>query len=102
MIENFLPLDLKEGSPFICPVCGNDLSLAENLDICGHVLFIYNNESKELIYCAYRCQEIVESDDPDTLQTLIGVLKSTATIFFEVTYSEPAKQVLTIGIDLAQ
>jgi hypothetical protein len=101
MIENFLPLDLKEDSYFICPVCGNEISGEDNSDVCGHVLFIHDKEANELVYCAYQCQEIVESDDPDTLQTLIGELKATTTIFFEVTFTEPTKQVLTIGIDLS-
>ena len=105
MIEHYLPLELKEGTSFGCPVCGSYLAGVENPDYCPHVLFIHDRDSNNFIYCNEYCIEIVQealdSDDAlteDILQTLMGLLKATTTIFFEVTLSD---QVLTIGIDLS-
>ena len=105
MIEHFLPLELNEGTSFGCPVCGTYLAGAGKPEICPHVLFIHDRDSNDFIYCNEYCIEIVQealdSDDnlnDDILQTLMGLLKATTTIFFEVTLSD---QVLTIGIDLS-
>ena len=112
MIEYFLPLELKEGTPFVCPVCGNQISEQDKSEICPHVLFIYDNIGNEFIYCAGRCEQVVEdavdlekSKGEDVLENVFGALKATTTIFFEVTLSGlasgPGLQTLTIGIDLS-
>ena len=105
MIEYFLPLELKEGTSFICPVCGTYLAGAGKPEICEHVLFIHDRDSNEFTYCNEHGIEIVQDSMDsennfigDVLETLIGRLKSSTTIFFEVTLSD---QVLTIGIDLS-
>ena len=112
MIEYFLPLELKEGTSFGCPVCGSYLAGIDNPDICYHVLFIHDRDSNDFIYCNERAIQIVqveiksENNSGDSLlESLIGRLKATTTIFFELTLSDPdivaSKQVLTIGIDLS-
>ena len=112
MIEYFLHLELKEGTPFICPVCGTYLAGVGTPEICPHVLFIYDNIGNEFIYCAGRCEQVVKdavdlekSKDEDVLENVFGALKATTTIFFEVTLSGlasgPGLQTLTIGIDLS-
>jgi hypothetical protein len=112
MIEYFLPLELKEGTPFICPVCGSFLAGVDKPDFCQHVLFIHDRDSTDFIYCNEFCiemvQESLESADKfsdDILQILMGRLKATTTIFFEVSFLDPAKdpstQVQIIGIDLS-
>ena len=105
MIEHYLPLELKEGTSFVCPVCGSHLAGVDNPDYCLHVLFIHDRDSNDFIYCNEHCieiaQEALDSENnlnEDILQTLMGLLKATTTIFFEVTLSD---QVLTIGIDLS-
>jgi hypothetical protein len=105
MIEHYLPLELKEGTSFVCPVCGTHLAGVDNPDLCPHVLFIYDRNSTDFVYCNELCikmvQEPLESEDifgDDILKTLIGRLKATTTIFFEVTFLD---QVLIIGIDLS-
>lgn len=112
MIENFLPLELKEGTSFGCPVCGSYLAGVNKPEICEHVLFIHDRDSNDFIYCNERAIQIVqleiksENNSGDSLlESLIGRLKATTTIFFELTLSDPdiaaSKQVLTIGIDLS-
>ena len=112
MIEYFLPLELKEGASFGCPVCGSYLAGINKPEICEHVLFIYDNIGNEFIYCAGRCEQVVEdavdlekSNGEDVLENVFGALKATTTIFFELTLSDsatdPSNQVLTIGIDLS-
>ena len=112
MIEYFLPLELKEGTSFGCPVCGSYLAGIDNPDICYHVLFIHDRDSNDFIHCNEHCIEMVQesmdsedNSDNEILETLIGHLKATTTIFFELTLSDPdivaSKQVLTIGIDLS-
>ena len=112
MIEHFLPLELKEGASFICPVCGSYLAGIDNPDICYHVLFIHDRDSNDYIYCNEQAIQIVQEEIKSQnnsgdrlLESLIGSLKATTTIFFEVTLSDsandPSKQVLTIGIDLS-
>ncbi len=105
MIEYFLPLELKEGTSFGCPVCGTYLAGAGKPEICPHVLFINNKRNNDFIYCNEHgikiVQESMDSENNfngDVLETLIGRLKSSTTIFFEVTLSD---QILTIGIDLS-
>ena len=105
MIEHYLPLELKEGTSFGCPVCGSYLAGVDNSDYCPHVLFIHDKQNNSFIYCNEFCVELVQescesedNSDNEILETLIGRLKATTTIFFEVTLSE---QVLIIGIDLS-
>lgn len=112
MIEYFSLLELKEGTSFGCPVCGSFLAGVNKPEICEHVLFIYDNVGNEFIYCAGRCEEIIEDavdlekrKGEDVLENVFGALKATTTIFFEVTFSSlasgPGSQTLTIGIDLS-
>jgi hypothetical protein len=112
MVEYFLPLELKEGTSFICPVCGSYLAGINKPEICEHVLFIHDRDSNDFIYCNEDCIEIVQesmdsenNSDNEILETLIGRLKATTTIFFELTLSDPdivaSNQVMTIGIDLS-
>ncbi len=112
MIEYFLPLELKEGASFGCPVCGSYLAGINKPEICEHVLFIHDRDSNEFTFCNEHGIEIVresldseDNSDNEILETLIGRLKATTTIFFELTLSDsatdPSNQVLTIGIDLS-
>ncbi len=112
MIEYFLHLELKEGTSFCCPVCGSYLAGIDNPDICYHVLFIHDRDSNDFIHCNEQAIQIVQEEiksqnnsGDSLLESLIGSLKATTTIFFEVTVSDPDKdqseQVLTIGIDLS-
>ena len=112
MIEYILPLELKEGASFGCPVCGSFLAGINKPEICEHLLFIHDRNSNDFIYCNEHCIEIVQdsmdsenNSDNEILDTLIGRLKATTTIFFELTLSDsatdPSNQALTIGIDLS-
>ena len=112
MIEHYLPLELKEGTSFGCPICGSYLAGINKPEICEHLLFIHDRNSNDFIYCNEHCIEIVQdsmdsenNSDNEILDTLIGRLKATTTIFFELTLSDsatdPSNQVLTIGIDLS-
>ena len=112
MIEYFLPLELKEGTSFGCPICGSYLTGIDKPEICEHVLFIHDRDSNDFIYCNEQAIQIVQEEiksqnnSGDSLRdSLIGSLKSTTTIFFELTLSDsatdPSNQVLTIGIDLS-
>jgi hypothetical protein len=112
MIEYFLPLELKEGASFGCPVCGSYLAGINKPEICEHVLFIHDRNSNDFTYCNEQANQIVQEEiksqnnsGDSLLESLIGSLKATTTIFFEVTVSDPDKdqseQVLTIGIDLS-
>ena len=112
MIEHYLPLELKEGTSFICPVCGTLLAGVGTPEICQHVFFIHDRDSNDFIYCNEHCIEIVQdsmdsenNSDNEILETLIGHLKATTNIFFELTLSDsatdPSNQVFTIGIDLS-
>lgn len=112
MIEHFLHLELKEGTSFGCPVCGSYLAGVDNPDTCEHLLFIHDRDSNDFIYCNEQAIPIVQEEIKSQnnsgyslLESLIGSLKATTTIFFEITVSDPDKdqseQVLTIGIDLS-
>ena len=113
MIEYFLPLELKEGASFGCPVCGSYLAGINKPEICEHVLFIHDRNSNDFTYCNEQANQIVQEEiksqnnsGDSLLESLIGSLKATTTIFFEVTVSDsatdPSNQVLTIGIDLSR
>ena len=112
MIEHYLPLELKEGTSFGCPVCGSYLAGVDNPEFCQHVFFIHDRDSNDFIYFNEHSIEIVkdsldseDNSDNETLETLIGRLKASTTIFFELTLSDPdivaSNQVVTIGIDLS-
>ena len=111
MIENFLPLELKEGTDFICPVCGETISLPFEPEHCYHVLFILAHDTEEFVYVSEQNRQIIDKSIKEAdahysaLENAIGYLKSTTVIFFEVTFSGiacgPASYTFTIGIDLA-
>ena len=111
MVENFLPLELKEGTDLICPVCGETISIQFEPQHCYHTLSIFAHDTDEFVYVLEQNQQIIDKSIKEAdarysaLENAIGYLKSTTVIFFEVTFSGiacgPASYTFTIGIDLA-
>ena len=110
MIENFLPLELKDGTDFICPVCGETISIPFESEHCYHTLFIFSHDTDEFVYVYDQKQQVINDSIKEAdahysaLENAIGYLKSTFVIFFKVTLSGvawgPDPVTLTIGIDL--
>ena len=111
MIQNFLPIELREGSHFNCPVCGDEIFNIEFITLCPHVLFIYQYVGVEFIIGSTPHEELIRRSiiythfaEVDPLETIMKIVNKPNIIFFEVTFYtrhlEQAENILTIAIDL--
>ena len=112
MNQNFLPLELRERSQFLCPICGDEIFSEYFISLCPHVIFIYQYVGVEFIIGETQHQQWIKqmviyayNTNSDPLETIMSLFKAPNIIFFEVTFYsmelEPSENILTIGFDLS-